>query len=108
MIRSGDLRHRVEVYRRDDAVDELGSPKAAFTRIDELWAAIEPLQGRELFLARQTMARVSVKFTFRYYPGALHPKWQIRARGRVFNPISVINIDERDEKTEVYCEEPVS
>jgi SPP1 family predicted phage head-tail adaptor len=69
-----------------------------------MWAAVEPLSGRELFLAQQVNSDVTHKITMRYKSG-LSPQKRIRFAQRFFNIITVMNIGEIGYQMQVMAKE---
>ena len=77
-MRSGDLRHRVRVEAlgpvRDSHGDVVRDPVTgetdqAWTEVATVWAAVEPLQGREFFASGATQSEVSTRIRMRWRPG---------------------------------------
>jgi len=94
-MRIGELRHRVTLRKKEIAEDALKQQSEAWADIATVWAAIEPLSGREYFAARQENAEVTAKITIRYR----------KAEGRVFDVLSVINPGERNISLILMCKE---
>lgn len=106
-IRSGRLRHRIEIQKRTDTRNEQGGVIRAWTKVAKRKAAIIPLTGKEFLEAQQTENQVTHQVELRYYDG-LDPKehrflWDSRA----LNIQSVLNIEERKRKTVAMCKEDV-
>lgn len=62
------LRHRVTILRPPgpEDVDEYGQPLDGFVPVATVWAAIEPLRGREYFSAMSEHAEVTTRIRIRY------------------------------------------
>ena len=106
-VRSGDLRHRVGIAKRDQAEDSFGeivgdgkAPSVLFTR----WAKVEPRDGFEPSEAKQIAPEVTHKVEMWYDPGITPDKLVIH-KGREFEIVSVLNRDERDVKMVLACRE---
>ena len=95
---AGPLRHRVTVQRpaAPAARDAYGQPADAWDDVDTVWAAIEPLAGRELFAARQVQADVTHQVTTRHgsHLAGFDSSWRIVYAGRVFAVEAVTLRDE--------------
>ncbi|QMV44465.1 phage head closure protein [Cohnella cholangitidis] len=63
------LDKRVTVYRPAGPTDEYGEPLNDPIEVCNIWAAIEPLQGREYFAAMQVNADVTTRIRIRYREG---------------------------------------
>lgn len=107
MVRAGKLRHRIRLMRdtgtgRDDA----GAPIPLWQEMGQRWASVEPLQGRELFLAQQVNADIATRVRMRPFDG-LTPKDRIDHRGRILEVSSIVNDDERGILYDCLCREVV-
>ncbi|MDW7651312.1 MAG: phage head closure protein, partial [Bacillota bacterium] len=76
----------------------------AWVDIGTVWASIEPLSGREFFAAQQVNAEVSTKITLRYKAG-IKPEMRVLFAGRVFEILSVINLEEKNIQFVLMCKE---
>lgn len=108
-MRAGRLRHRVELQRAEDGIDGYGEQTPTWRTLATVWAAIEPLTGREYFLANQNNSEVSGRITLRALPDfRLTPKDRVRYGTRLFDIQSVIERDERSTEWELMVIERVS
>jgi len=101
------LRHRVTLRKKEIAEDALKQQSEAWADIATVWAAIEPLSGREYFAARQENAEVTAKITIRYRKDVT-PDMRAVSEGRVFNVLSVINPGERNISLILMCKEALT
>jgi SPP1 family predicted phage head-tail adaptor len=65
-MRAGKLHHRVTIQRRTNARDSDGGERVAWVDFPPVWAAIEPLSGREFFASQAAQSEITGKITFRY------------------------------------------
>jgi len=100
----GKWRHRVTIESCNETQDETGQAIKTWTPLMYLWACIEPLNGRELFEARQTVADVSHKATIPYTQG-ISSENRIAFGSRTLNIDAVINTDEINAELVMYCTE---
>ncbi len=91
----GSLRHRIGIQSASDSQSSSGESSPTFTTVATVWGKIEPLSGRELFLAQQTMADSTHKVTIRYYSG-LSPKDRFAFGSRYFNIQNISDVEERN------------
>jgi len=106
-MRAGMLRHRVTIQSNDDSTqDALGQPQDSWSTDSTSWASISPLNGRELEYAKATHADTTHKITIRYV-AAITPEKRIQHNGRTFNILSVIDVDEMNEKLILMAKESV-
>lgn len=103
-MKIGNLRHRVVLQQKVITEDALKQQSEVWTDIATVWAAIEPLSGREYFAARQENAEVTAKITIRYRKDVT-PDMRAVSEGRVFDVLSVINPGERNISLILMCKE---
>ena len=99
------LRHVITLQApvRSRATD--GQSKPTWSDKGEVRARIQPLSGREYWLADQVQAEVTHRVTLRAYPG-LTADWRVLFQGRIFNVISVRSADEEMGRwVEAMCRE---
>lgn len=103
-MKAGSLRHRVVVEQKTATADGYGGSTLAWTTFATVWAAIEPVSGREYFQAQQFQAAVTHKVTIRYLSG-INTTMRVKHNSRVFNIHSILNIEERCRELVLMCEE---
>jgi SPP1 family predicted phage head-tail adaptor len=104
-VNSGKLKHRIEIQNST----ELRSASGAVTGqtwhpFCYVWAAMEPLSGKEYFAAAQIQSTISHKITIRYRAG-IKPYYRATWNDRIFNIISIINTREENRELILYCTE---
>lgn len=110
MIIAGKLRHRVTIQR-----NQLGSPQrtntgarnASWEDYITVYAAVDPINGREPFLAQQHFSEVTHKVRMRYHEGittAMRLAWGSRR----FDIKAVLNAEERRRELTLLCTEGVA
>lgn len=101
----GAMCHRITFQRQMPEKDVLGGQTGPWEDVATTWAQIKPVSGKEYFSqVRETT--VSHKIYCRYRPG-ITPRMRIKFRERIFEIISVINWDEKNEGLTLMCEELV-
>lgn len=103
-MRIGELRHRVTLQQKEVTEDELKQQAEIWTDMATVWAAVEPLSGREYFAAKQINAELSVRVTIRYRKDVT-PDTRIVFGSRIFEVLSVVNPKERCESLILMCRE---
>lgn len=89
-LNRGDLRHRIELQAPGTAVDGLGQAVETWTTQANVWAAAEPLRGREFFAAGQAQAQVDVRFRINWRADVL-PSWRVLWRGQAYTISAAID-----------------
>jgi len=62
------------------------------TTIENLWAKVEPVEGKEIFLQNQRYYDVDMKFTARY-TSVINTKQVIACDGNIFEIQGLIDVD---------------
>jgi len=105
-MRSGALKHKITIERNAERRGESGEIIRGWTTFAQRWAAVEPLVGREIEYAHQIHADAGIRIRMRYLEG-MTPSDRIVMGTRIFNVLSVQNVDESGVETEVLCKEVV-
>lgn len=110
MIDPGKMRHRITFQSftglQDDYGDPLQSDDSNWENTATLWAAIDPISGREFYAAEQSQSEVSHKIRCRYRSG-LTTAMRIKYGKRIFQIVSIIDWEERHESLLIMCKELV-
>ena len=102
----GKLRHRIILKKPVAIKDPIGQDLEIWQDIASVWANIEPLSGKEYFNAQQVNSEITTKITIRYIKN-LNSHWVVHLGHRVFNILSVINLEERNRYLQLLCSEKV-
>lgn len=105
-MRAGKLRHRVTIQQVTETRSATGAVVEAWGDVADVWAAVEPLRGREFFASKEFQAQVDTRIRIRYYPGVI-PKMRVLWGTRIYLVDSVINPEERDKELQLMCREIV-
>ena len=106
-MQSGKLRHRVEVQTNTPVLDTLGQPVASWAVTATVRAAINPLRGNELMIARQVTPQVTHEIILRHRSLTSAQRLVESGGTRTFAILSVVNLNERNHEMRVMCiEEP--
>jgi len=100
----GRLRHQVTIIQAVPAPDGAGGLTKTWTALATVWAAVDPLRGREYFAAQQVTAEITHKVTLRYLTG-VRPEMRVQFGDREFDIMAVINPQERNIYLELMCVE---
>jgi SPP1 family predicted phage head-tail adaptor len=102
MFDSGDMRERVTIQQRAAGVDALGQPSTTWEDVAEVWAAVQPLRGREFFAAGQTQSPVDVRVRIRHRSG-VEPTMRAIWRDVPHDIVSVVDVEARRTVLELMC-----
>jgi SPP1 family predicted phage head-tail adaptor len=103
-MQAGNLRHRITIQSATTAQDAYGEPVRLWTTFATLWAAVEPLQGREYFVGQQMQSEVSTRIRVRDYPG-ITPLMRVYWDSRYFQIESIITDPTNRRELHLMCRE---
>lgn len=103
-MRAGELRHRVAIQTNTPSQDAYGQPVESWATTATVWAAVEMLDGRELFAAQQAQSEATVRFTIRYRSG-LTAQQRVSWDGRVFGIEAIIHDPTNNRMTQLLAKE---
>lgn len=91
-------KNKISIGSRSDTGDAYGGSSVTWAESYNVWAVIEPMGGRESFLAQQLQSRVTHSMTIRYIAAlkdtADAAKKRIIFDGRTFAIKFIKNVDE--------------
>lgn len=102
------LKHRVTILRppRPDETDEAGQPIDDWQPVVTVWAAIEPLRGRELESARQVVAEVTTRIRIRYRDDVDRTmRVKYSSSGTEFDILYIIHPEFAKKELQLLCKE---
>jgi SPP1 family predicted phage head-tail adaptor len=105
-VNIGKLRHRITIEQVAEAQNPDGSILETWSTYANAQASIDPVSGREYFAAQTTQADVTHRISLRYLAG-ITPKMRVKYGSRIFDILSVININERNRELQLMCRESI-
>lgn len=109
-MRSGRLRHPVMLQQKTETRGTSGGVSTTWTDVEQIWAGIEPLSGKEILSARQIQNEVQVRVVIRHYPG-LDASWRLKqlsvSPNLIYTIDSVINHDMKNRMVTLMCRQGV-
>ena len=103
-MRGGRLRHSVIIQTPTEVNDSHGQPIKTWATFATVYAAVEPISGREYFDAAQINSEITTKIIIRALSGVT-TKMRISYDSRLYNIQSIINVRERDREMHLICSE---
>lgn len=98
------MNKRVKIQSAGRTSDGAGGATVAWTDVATVWAAVEPLTGKEPYIAQQLQGQVTHKVTVRYRTG-ITPAQRVLYGTRVFDVEAVVDPKERHSVLILACEE---
>lgn len=105
-VNIGSLNSRIEIQSATRTADGAGGATNVWATITNgtVWANVESMSAFEVFAAIQRQHRVTHKITLRYMT-SLTSGMRVKFGTRTFNIRGIKNLDERNAKMELTCEE---
>ena len=100
MQAAGDLIQRIRIERPVKTRNSLGEQLVTWEEFATVWAAVEPLSGRELTSLRAELADVTARIRIRYRPG-VRPEMRIVHGAAIYNIASAIDVGSRHQELEI-------
>jgi SPP1 family predicted phage head-tail adaptor len=96
----------VTIQQKDPTQDQYGEEVPTWSDVGEVWAAIEPLRGREFLEAQRVGADVTTRIRIRYRSGIV-PEMRVVWGDHIYDIEAVIPIEERGREIHLMCKELV-
>lgn len=102
-MRTGELRHRIIIQEESFLkTPGTGEKISSWTDVCTVWAAVEPVSGREYFLSLETHSEQVVRVRIRYRAGITSDMRVIFDENAMYVQ-SVINPENRNRELELMC-----
>ena len=106
MMQGGRLRHRVAIYSKTATQNSFGEEVITWTLFGTYWAAVEPLQGREMLEARTDTAELTVRIRMRYISG-ITPEMRAIWGSNTYDILTVTDIKSMQREQHLMCHQVV-
>jgi SPP1 family predicted phage head-tail adaptor len=106
-MRIGKLHHRLTLEAPVETADGGGGAVKNWQLVATLWGQIEPMSGAESSFGEQLEAGGTHRITLRYNP-AVSPLNRLRFGARIFDILSVLNLDEKNQWFVCQCHEVIT
>jgi len=103
-MRAGELRHRVTIQEAVTAQNSFGEETPSWQDVATVWAAVEPLQGREYFDAQKQVAEVDTRVRVRYRAG-IGPTMRVVWGVHTYDIGAVLDVGGRHRELHLMCRE---
>lgn len=91
-MRAGRLKHRITIQRRKEVIDAVGAKQIEWVDLLTVWAAVEPISGKENFDSNHYASETTIKITVRYQPclSGITAKHRIKHGDNLYNIEAII------------------
>lgn len=106
-MNAGMLRHRIIIQKIDSTVlDECGASIPQYVDWKKVWAAVEPLRGKEYLEAQKIRAETTYRIKIRYLNG-ITTNMQILFEDKILDIQNIIEINKQKKEIHLMCIERV-
>lgn len=109
-MKPGQFNQRVILQRRFESRDEVGESVIEYIDGSYVWAAVEPLSGRELFAAQQTQAEITTRIRMHWQRGVTErmrvkhcTSYQDPQTFDIYDVLSVIDLNSAHKELQLLC-----
>ncbi len=106
-MRAGQLRHRIVLQSKTASRDAMGGDIITWSDRDTVWAAVEPLRGREYFSAHEFQSETEIRFRIRYRPD-ITTAWRAMWETRPYDITAVIDVNGKHVEQELMAKTQVN
>lgn len=104
MVDIGKLNKRITLQRTYEAEDEIGNTKVGWQDYKTVWATVKPYKSSEVNFMGKLKPDVTHRFYVRYRDD-IYPDMRIKYRGRVFEIVGVVDMEEQHRLMEIQAQE---
>jgi SPP1 family predicted phage head-tail adaptor len=106
-MKAGELNKRISLQSSTPALGTFGDQSKTWTTYATVWAAIEPLNGRELEYAKSIYSEAQYKIVIRYSTtvASVSPTHRALYGSRIFEINAVQNLLEGNRQLTLFCKE---
>ncbi|MCM1567093.1 MAG: phage head closure protein [Dehalobacter sp.] len=98
------LPHGITIQQPVETIDQYKTPVTEWQDFASVLASVEPINGREFVLLKNTTSELTVRIRIYYYPG-ITTAMRVLYENRVFNIQSVIDYKELHQEMHLMCSE---
>ena len=98
------MRQRITIQSKTVERDTFGDEVITWVEFDVVWAAVEPLTGREFLDAKMVTAEVTTRIRIRHQDG-ISPEMQVVFGSKTYDILAVIHVQEREREDHLMCQE---
>lgn len=103
-MRAGDLRHRVTIQEKQVTKNSYGEEVITWQDVATVWAAVEPLRGREFLEAQRAGAEVTTRIRIRHRDG-IRPEMRVVQGNHTYDIKAVLDVGGRGRELHLMCRE---
>lgn len=104
-MRAGAINRRIYIDEPVTTQDATGDEVVTWTEFAQVWAAIEPIRGREALVNSASLAMMDTRITVRWSPEVdeVNPEWRLRYKETIYDIVSLAHIRTGKRTIEMLC-----
>lgn len=102
-MQAGKLRHPVTIEQSTETTDEYGAVVLTWSTLASVWAAIEPMRGRERFEAQHHAIEEDTRIRIRHRDDVTAEERVVDRLGNVYHIKGVLDVDGLGEELHLQC-----
>lgn len=109
-MKPGKLDQRITLQRRVEERNEIGEAVITYIDAANVWAAVEPLSGRELYTAQQTQSEITTRIRIHWRRGVSErirvkhiTSYESPQQIDVYDVVSVIDLKSKHFELQLLC-----
>lgn len=104
-MKAGAIRHRVVVEEPILSQNATGEEEVSWALVGKVWAAVEPLKGRERLQAAQINAAMDTRIRIRWSEAMdrMNATWRLTHRAVVYNIVSIAHLNMARREIEIMA-----
>jgi len=106
VLNAGRLKHKVEIMKYEDTVDEYNRNVQGLVTHATIWAEIKPMRGFEYLDYYREKNKVQTKITCRYRDD-ITEKMVVKFNGKLHEITAIIDIEDQHTALEIMVQERV-
>ena len=106
VLNAGRLKHKVEIMKYEDTVDEYNRNAQELVTHATIWAEIKPMRGFEYLDYYREKNKVQTKITCRYRDD-ITEKMVVKFNGKLHEITAIIDIEDQHTALEIMVQERV-
>lgn len=106
-MKAGDLRDFITIENQTPTQIGSGEEIPTWGTFAQVYASIEPVSGREYFVANQTANAATTRIRIRYYPGVV-PQMRVVHGGKIYNILDVLDVMNRHREQHLMCQSGIN
>lgn len=103
-MKAGDLRQRVTIQNKTAVRNSYGEEVITWVDLATVWAAVEPLRGREFLDGKMITPETTTRIRIRFRDG-VSPEQRVVFGSKNYDILAIVHVEERERELHLMCQE---